>query len=63
MVLGVKCGVSMVVSDVGKEKGWMGSSTCTVFARSVHVSVKAQKNGGLSRHPIGKLNGIPRRGL
>jgi hypothetical protein len=29
---------------------------------SAQVSVNAQKKGGLSFHPIGRLNGIPNRG-
>lgn len=34
-----------------------------MFAISAHVSVKAQKKGGLLLHPIGRLNGIPNMGL
>jgi hypothetical protein len=37
-------------------------SLCAL-ARSAQVSVKLQKYGGLSVHPMGRLKGRPRMGL
>jgi hypothetical protein len=40
--------------------GWSGrGGWAWEFDKSAHVSVKAQKYGGLSAQPIGRLNGRP----